>query len=202
MPKNTTSSFILELALEIKAHDEAELLKRFETARQLYNACLSEAKRRFDLLRQSKAFQEALNMPKTLNKERTLNFKTLNTKFGFTEYDLHIYAKNIRNSWIGNNIDSSTAQKLATRAFKAVQRIAFGQAKKVRFKGKNQLKSVEGKSNISGIRYKDAGYVEWLGLKIKCIIDVLDKVVVHGLSHRIKYCRIIKRIFNGKHLFN
>jgi len=87
----------------------------------------------------------------------------------------------------------------ASRAFKAVQRIAFGQAKRVRFKGKNQLKSVEGATNKTGIRYiEKTGYVEWKGLKLKCIIDVSDKVVIHGLSHRVKFCRIVKRIFNGK----
>jgi len=86
----------------------------------------------------------------------------------------------------------------ANRAFKAVQRIAFGQAKRVRFKGKNQLKSVEGKTNKTGIRYiSKTGHIEWKGLKLKCIIDVNDEIVIHGLSHPVKYCRIIKRIFSG-----
>jgi len=235
MPKAKTASFILELSLETNARDEAKLNKRFEAARQLYNACLDEAKRRLELLRQSKEFQEARNMPKTLglrlglsrseatyrnpkrietingkpNKERTEAFKALNAKFSFSEYDLHAYTTQIRKSWIGNHIDANTAQKLATRAFKAVQRVAFGQAKRVRFKGKNQFKSVEGKTNTTGIRYKDDGYVLWTGIKLKCIIDVkqkglalsADKVVVHGLSHRVKYCRIVKRIFNGKARF-
>jgi len=99
----------------------------------------------------------------------------------------------------------------ANRAFKAVQKLAFGQAKRVRFKGKNQLKSVEGKTNKSGIRYNEkTGHILWKGLELKCIIDVkktkakpmsFDKVVVHGLSHRVKFCRIIKRIFNGKTRF-
>jgi hypothetical protein len=177
------------------------LNKRFEAARQLYNACLDEAKRRLDLLRQSKDFQEARKMPKTVagksNQERTEAFKTLNAHLGFSEYDRHIYATQIRNSWIGNHLDSATAQKIATRAFKAVQRIAFGQAKRVRFKGKGQFKSVEGKSNHSGIRYKEeTGQIEWNGLKLLCIIDVNDEVVVHGLSCRVKYGRIVKRIFN------
>ena len=217
MPKAKTPSFILELGLEVNAHEETELNKRFEAARQLYNACLDEAKQRLDLLRQSKAFQEARSMPKTINgksnKARTEAFKELNAKFGFTEYDLHAYATKIRHSWVGDHIDANTAQKLATRVFKAVQRVAFGQAKKVRFKGKNQLKSVEGKSNKAGIRYKEkTGHVEWLGLKLKCIIDANDKNIVHGLSHpvrfahrrqglTVKYCRIIKRIFNGKTRF-
>ena len=142
-------------------------------------------------------------MPRTENgkpnKVRTEAFKALNAKFDFSEYDLHLYVTKIRNSWISNHIDSTTAQKIATRAFKAVQRVAFGQAKRVRFKGKNQLKSVEGKSNTSGIRYNEkTGHVLWNGLKLKCIIDTDDEVVVHGLSCRVKYCRIVKRIFNGK----
>jgi len=90
----------------------------------------------------------------------------------------------------------------ANRAFKSVQRLAFGQAKRVRFKGKNQLKSVEGKTNITGIRYiSKTGHIEWKGLKLKCLIDANDKVVTYGLSHRVKFCRIIKRIFNGKTRF-
>ena len=134
------------------------------------------------------------------NKERTEAFKALNAKLGFSEYALHLYATKIRNSWISNHIDSTVAQKIATRAFKAVQKIAFGQAKRVRFKGKNQLKSIEGKTNKTGIRYSEStGHVEWKGLKLN--IDVNDKVVTHGLSHRVKYCRVIKRIFNGKTRF-
>jgi len=180
MAKDKTPSFILEFGLEANAHEETELNKRFEVARQLYNACLSEAKRRLLLLRQSKEYQHARSMPKTVtplenntlfssediqgrfsngvngkpNKERTLKFKALNAQFGFREYDLHIYK--IRNSWIGNHInavvqplspiDSTTAQKIATRAFSAVQRVAFGKAFRIRFKGKNQFKSVEGKT--------------------------------------------------------
>jgi exonuclease VII large subunit len=177
MAKTKTPSFILELALETSSHDEAELNARFEVARQLYNACLDEARRRLELLRQSKEFQKARKMPKTvngrINKERTEAFKALNDKFGFSEYALHLYSTKIRNSWIGNHIDSTTAQKITTRAFKAVQRVAFGQAKRVRFKGKNQFKSVEGKTNTTGIRYNEQiGHVLWKGLKLKCIINV------------------------------
>ncbi len=118
MPRKTTASFILELALETSPHDESKLNARFEAARQLYNACLDKAKRRLDLLRQSIEFQEARKMPKTVNgksnKERTEAFKAINTKFSFTEYSLHSYATKSRNSWIGNHIDANTAQKIAT----------------------------------------------------------------------------------------
>ena len=71
-------SFILELGLKVSDHQETELNKRFDAARQLYNACLSEAKRRLQLQQQSKDFQEARKKPKTVNgkknKERTKAF--------------------------------------------------------------------------------------------------------------------------------
>jgi len=118
MGKSKTPTFILELALETSPHDEAELDARFEAARQLYNACLDESKRRLDLLRQSNEFNHARRMPKTVkdkrNKGRSLAFKELNAKFGFSEYSIIIYATTIRNSWINNHIGSNTAQKLAT----------------------------------------------------------------------------------------
>jgi len=120
MGKSTTPTFILELALDTSPHDEAELNARFEAARQLYNACLDEAKRRLTLIRQSNEFNHARRMPKTVkgkrNKGRTEAFKVLNAKFGFSEYSIIIYATKIRNSWINNHIDANTAQKLA-RAF-------------------------------------------------------------------------------------
>ena len=59
MARTKTPSFVLELGLEVNAHEEAELNKRFEAARQLYNACLDEAdcfafaRNRLDLLCQS-----------------------------------------------------------------------------------------------------------------------------------------------------
>jgi len=127
MGKSKTPSFIkeigfafffLELAIVSSPHDEAELNARFEAARQLYNACLDEAKRRLDLLRQSNEFKHAKRMPKMVkgkrNKGRSLAFKALNAKFGFSEYSILKHATKIRHSWISNHLDSSTAQKLAS----------------------------------------------------------------------------------------
>jgi len=194
MSKSKTPSFILELPLKIDASQEATLHTHFEAGRQLYNAILGEAKRRLELLRESKAFRVARKMPK--GKERTSTFKKLNECFNFREYDLHKYATEIRQSWIGKHIDSNTAQKIATRAFVAVQKLAFGQAKKVRFKGKNQFDSVEGKTNTSGIRFKN-NQILWGKLTLDCMVDSSDPVVAHGLKQRVKFCRLIKRKLNG-----
>ena len=90
------------------------------------------------------------------------------------------------------------------RAFKAVQKVQLGQAKKVRFKGKNQFDSLESKSNKQGIRFID-GRISWSSnrqkkskLELDCIVDTNDPVVRHGIEQRVKYCRLVKRKLNTK----
>lgn len=71
--------------------------------------------------------------------------------------------------WITEKIDSNTQHKIATRAFKASERVLFGLAKKVRHKAPTRFKSVEGKTNQQGLRWKD-NQVIWGSLKLKPIM--------------------------------
>ncbi len=166
--KSETPSFVLELPLKSTSVEESIILTRLEAGRQLYNACLGEALKRLDLIRQSREFQKVIVLPE--GNERTVRFKNLNKECGFTEYALHDYAAAIRESWIWEHINSHIAQKIATRAFKAVQKKAFRKAKNVRFKGKNQLDTLEGKNNETGLIFRD-NKLFWSGLEIPCIID-------------------------------
>ena len=86
---------------------------------------------------------------------------------------------------------------MATRAFKAVERILFGMAKQGRFKITTRFKSVEGKSNKQGLRWLK-NQVVWCGLKVEPIINWNNPVIVHGLNSPVKYCRILWRNLNGK----
>jgi transposase len=195
----TTPSFITELPLVVTPANEGVLLSRLEAARQMYNACLSEAIRRVNLIRQSKDYKAARSL-KPSNPERNVLFKRARERYEFSEYAIHSYSTHIRHSWIGDHIDSNTGQKLATRAFKAAQKVLFGQAKKVRFKGKNQMDSVEGKSNKAGIRWKEDS-VEWNGLKLRALISANDPVILHGLNTKVKYVRLVRRKIGGRNRF-
>ena len=183
----------------ISPADEAVLLQRLEAARFMYNACLGEAFRRVKLIRQSKNFNQARSL-KASNPQRKVLFKLVRERYGFSEYALHSYSTTIKHSWIGDHIDSNTAQKLATRAYKAVEKVLFGKAKKVRFKGKNQMDSIEGKSNKSGIRWKGR-LVEWSGLQLTALITDNDPVILHGLNSKVKYVRLVRRKISGKNRF-
>lgn len=197
--KEKTPSFVLELPLEGGPSDEKILLGRFEAARQALNACLGESLRRLVLVRQSKAFQAACRLPKK-TQERTEAFKKANAAHKFGKYDLDAYTKQFVHSWIGDHLDSLTLQALAQRMFKATQRYTFGKAGRPRFKKYGQVHSVEGKNNKAGIRWC-SDHVEWSGLSLRAKIDLEDKVVEHGLKHRVKYVRIVRKDLNGKTRF-
>lgn len=195
--KNKTPSFVLELPLKTTPVQESTILVRLEAGRQLYNACLGEALKRLNLIRQSKEYQETILLPK--GKERTEGFKHLNLEYGFTEYALHDYVSKIRDSWILEHINSHIAQKIATRAITAAQKKAFGQAKNVRFKGKNQFDTLEGKSNQTGLIFRN-NTLYWSGLEIPCIIET-NEVITYGLNHEVKYCRLVRRKINSRNRF-
>ena len=199
--RSKTPSFILELPLETSKKEEKELLSRFESARKLYNACLGEAKKKVYLVRQSKLFQAARRIPKTDENKaaRKEAFKKARDAYDFNEYSLHQYVCGLRHNLL-NNLDIHTSQKLATRAFKAVEKILFGRAKKVRFKGYNQFDSVESKSNDAGIRWRN-NKIEWNGLSLQPIFEIEDEVIQYGLQHRVKYSRIYRKIIKGKNRF-
>lgn len=202
MPKSstkTTPSFVCELPLKVTPLNEGVLLSRLDAARQIYNACLGEAMRRVRLIRQSKDFNRARSL-KSNNPERKVLFKRAREKYDFSEYALHSYSTKLRQSWIGEHIDSNTTQKLATRAYKAVEKVLFGRAGSVRFKGKNQMDSVEGKSNKSGIRWKEEA-LEWSGLRLYALITSNDPVILHGLNSKVKYVRLVRRKVLGKNRF-
>lgn len=69
-----------------------------------------------------------------------------------------------------DNIDSLTAWKIATTLWKSYEKFLYGNGKKVYYKKYGTLNSLEGKSNGSGIRFKD-DIILWNGLEIPVVID-------------------------------
>jgi transposase len=196
--ENNPGTFVHEIQLMTTPHDEATLDRRLDAASNLYNACLRESLRRLDLMRESKMYQAARAMPK--GKERIAAFNTCRDKHVFLEYKIHPFAaETAKSCWISDHLDAFSIQKVATRAFDAAERYAFGAKGRPHFQRKGQFTSIEGKSNTSGIRWRD-GRVLWRGLDLEPIFDPEDKhgVEAHALSCRVKYLRLVKKIVRGK----
>ena len=192
-----TSSFVCEIPLQVSSLTEKSINRTFEASRQLFNACLGECKRRLSLLRDSKEYQKARSLAKN-DPQRQKLFQKAREKYGLSEYAMHAYAGKIKNSWIGEYLGINLAQKLATRAYQATEKLVYRKAKRVRFKSKNQLHSIEEKTNKTGIRWKGTG-VQFQNYFIPGIFDQRDPVIQYALTKRVKYCRLVRRQIRGKY---
>jgi hypothetical protein len=200
MKRAKTPSFLIELPLHVDWSQESRLRAHLEAARCLYNALLSQANKRLHQMRNDPAWAQARAITRTRKQERAQAFSHLRKKHHFSEYDLHEYAKAARIWWIAEHIDATMAQTLATRAYQAVNRVCTGRAKRVRFRSRARgIDSVEGKRNDVGLRFVldpnagDGGFLIWNTQVIPAIINWRDPVVQHGLRHKIKYVRLVRR---------
>ena len=81
--------------------------------------------------------EELLKEYKTSNNKNELN-KQLNDialSYGYSEYDMHKYVKKPY-EYFNKKLGSQECQKIATRAFKAIEKLRYHQADKVAFKNK------------------------------------------------------------------
>src|SRR5260221_4719258 len=198
-PPRHTSSFVCEVPLRVSRAQERRLLARLEAARQVYNACLGEARQRVRLVRESKAFQRARTLPRD-DAARKMLFAQARAQHAFSDYALHAYVQPMGHAWLGDHLDSLTLQKLASRAYGAANRLLLGPARRVRFKGRHQLDTVEGKPNSSGIRWCQ-DRMEWNGLVLQALLDPRDPVLVHGLACPVKYVRLVRRKLGERNRF-
>ena len=223
VPRKTSPSFVTEIPLIVNSVNNRELEARFHAGQQLLNAVLGEAMIRMELVGNSEPYLQAKQLKGDNNKAlRKKLFEEARKLHRFSDFELQSFAVITANSskWIASKLDSNTIQKLATRAFKAVEKVLFGKAKKIRFKAFDRFKSVEGKTSKQGLRWtlrqtkrgetigkksdyrnkiKCSEYVlSWSGLDLEPIIDWFDPVIAHGLNSPIKYCRLLWRRLNGK----
>lgn len=152
-----------------------------------------------ELVRNSEGYQLAKATPKDQKKLRSDRFKAARQAYQYGDFDLQSFACKCADAsvWIAQKLDKQCIQKIATRAFKASERVLFGKAKSTRFKQKHQFKSLEGKTNKQGIRWMNKQLV-WGKLKLNCLIQRYDPVILHGLNSSIKYVRLLWKFINGK----
>ncbi|WP_186671310.1 transposase [Sporosarcina sp. BP05] len=206
MARKRTPTYTIELPLAIPVWQQHRLEKKFKIARNVYNSCLGEALKRHNRVKVDKKYRALLNEPKS--KERSKQLSDIRLSYGFSEYGLHDFVKSVQHKF-KENIGSFEAQKLATRAFQAVEKLHFRQAKNVHFKAFNDAISIENKSNTTGMRYAD-GHILWGDKPTKkhpkpknwlCMPiapKARDKYAHLALLDQTKYVRILKVEIRGK----
>lgn len=200
MARATTDSCTLTLPLRIEKWQEDKIEKRFEIARQIYNALVRQKMKKLLYYQSLPADVQKKDKRKLLN---TLGL----SEFGFKE-DIKFHYKHFK-----DNIGSAVAsQTIATQAWTAFEKVLYGKGKKVHFKKKgdictlrgaaNTQKEADGQYKSGGIEivYSD-GLVKWKGLCLPVKIDPLNAYETQMLSHRIKYCRILKKVGKNKNRY-
>lgn len=206
MARKSTPTYTIEFPLTLLVWQQHRLEKKFKIARNVYNSCLGEALKRHKRVKADKKYRTLLLEP--TSKERNKQLLEIRLAYGFSEYSLHDFVKPVQNKF-KEHIGSLEAQKLATRAFRAVEKLHFGNAKKVYFKTWRDDISVENKSNTTGLRYVDGNILwgdkptkkhpnpkNWLCIPITP--KAKDEYAFLALMDKTKYVRILKREIRGK----
>jgi hypothetical protein len=199
--RKQTPTFHLELPLQVSSSQAKRLRAHLEAARQLYNAVLSEGQRRLRRMRANPAWQTARAIPRSQKLDRQRAFAALRAQHGFSEYALHDAAQGLNCAWIADHVDAVLGQTLATRAYRALNRVCLGQARRVRFRSRSRgIGSLENKRTDTGLRFVlqppeegNAGYLLWQDDRLPALINWEDPVVTYGLAHQIKYARLVVR---------
>lgn len=195
MSKNfKTSSYVLTLRMKYNISDKSAIDKYFELSRRLYNTILGETLKRFNLMRESKLYR--LARKETDKKIKQKMFIETEIKYGFREYDIDKFATKLMiNEY--SNLGSHIKGKLVKRAFEAVNRLRFGNARRINFIRYGEMHSIEGKDNRQAIKYRD-GNIVFNKLKMPVIIENNDLYAQKAIQDRVKYCRFLKKNIKGK----
>ena len=201
--KQPKDRFVLQLRLEPTLEDELVLYKRFRLANHIYNVMVKEAKKRIHKLRRDKEYQDIMaHLSQSKGKYRPgdkQRLRELTLFYGLSEYHFHAYV-DAGQSQYKDNIDAFTRQKIATHVWQATADYLFHNGKVIHFHKLKNIKSVEGKSNASGIRYKK-NRLHWLGLDIPVRIKDKDDYARLCLKHDVAYSRIVRRWHKHKYRY-
>lgn len=119
-------------------------------------------------------------------------------EYRLSEYSFHEDVKMMQRHF-KDNIDSFTAQKIASSVWKAYEKLFYGNGKRISYKRYGELHSLEGKSNKTGIRFKDKK-LYWNGL---CIPVAVKNTPYERecFNNEIAYCRIARKFIRGRYKY-
>ena len=217
MKRTVTESYCVTFEVKVKPSDLPEIDRRTECARQVYNTCLGQCQKRWRLIRSIPEWRAALKELQALNRKPELSpdekshqkslrqrLKAIEQNEGFSEYALHAYALTV-NRHFGSLLGVNEMQKAATFAWRTFERYRFGNAKKVRFKRRDDPILIENKSNVTGLRLKDDkvlwGSKHARTLEFPIIVRRNDKYAQQTFLDKTKFIRFFKRTIRGKRRF-
>ena len=146
--KSKTPSFVLTLKLNTSVTDDCILDYRFFCATKIYNVLIKHVRKQIAKMRNDKEYRKLIaeyvtlkGDTKDVKKQKAAIGKALSDirlAYGLSEYQLHKYVV-LQQHRYKRDIDSMTAQKIASTVWVAVEKVLFGNGKQVHFKKYDDL---------------------------------------------------------------
>lgn len=196
------ANFIVQFPLRTEKYQEDILNKRFEIGRKIYNSLVTVSQKRYKEMIKTRKYRNLMSMltgNKKSDKSILKQIDQIRKEYGLTEYSLHADVKEMQKHF-KKNVDSFTAQKIATTLWKSYDKLFYGNGKRVYYKKYGDMNSLEGKSNSTGIRLVDEHLI-WNGLNIPVVIDWNNPYEYQAMQSEISYCRIIRKFVRNKYKF-
>lgn len=195
-------NFTIQFPLKTEKYQEDILDKRFEIGRQIYNSLVNITQKRYREMIKTKKYRSLISQlsgDKSKDKPIWEQINDIRKQFGMSEYSFYKDVQRLQHHF-SENIDSFTAQKIVSTLWSAYEKLFFGNGNKIHYKKYSTLNSLEGKSNSTGIRFKDDAIL-WNGLKIPVVIDYDNYYENQALKSEIAYCRIIRKFVRNKYKY-
>ena len=196
------ANFIVEFPLKTEKYQEDLLNKRFEIGRHIYNSLVNVTQKRYKEMIKTKKYRTLFSSftgNKKSDKEIWTQINDIRKQYGMSEYSFHEDVKQIQKHF-KTNMDSFTAQKIATALWKSYDKLFYGNGKKVYYKKYGEFHSLEGKSNTTGIRFKD-DMIIWGRLKIPVDIDYDNYYEYQAMQSKICYNRLVRKYVRNKYKY-
>lgn len=194
--------FIVQFPLKTEKYQEDILDKRFEIGRQIYNSLVNITQKRYREMIKTKNYRNLISQLSGDKKKDRPIWKQINEirkQYRMSEYSFHYDVKKLQHRF-SDNIDSSTACKIASNLWKAYEKLFYGNGERVYYKKWNSLNTLEGKTNGAGIRFRGSMLL-WNGLKIPVTINYNNYYENQALKSEITYCRIVRKFVRKKYKY-
>lgn len=213
--KNEELMHTVQLPLKTTAYDCQVMEKRFHAVSHVHNVLVKHAKKCLVSLNHDSEYLSAKSEycsllkknklsadEKVLKRQLSVVMNTQIRQHGLSEYGFQSYIK-VCAKQFRKCLSSQQVQKEATRVWKGVEKVLYGNGKDIHFKKYRDFTTICGKTNTNGAKFnKDTMTVEWLGLELKCRIPKDSLYITEALDADISYCEIKRMMFpNGWHYY-
>lgn len=192
-------NFVVQFRLKTEKFQENILNKRFEIGRCMYNSLVNLTQKRYKEMIKTKKYRNLISSLTGNKKQDKVIWKQIDEmrkQYRLYEYAFQEDIKEMQHHF-KDNIDAFTAQKIAAALWKSYDKLFYSNGNKVSFKRYGKLNSLEGKSNKTGIKFKNDRII-WNGLQIPVVIDYDNYYEYQALQCPISYCRIVRKFIKHK----